>query len=197
MTRPIATRTRTILTLVGVAAFALSGCARLRHDGADGSDDPGSDSSGVGMTAGQPSGGADTVGNQSGNGGKTHGSPSASASASAAASGAQIVYFKVTHQPACPVVATADAPFSAPGQDLTIAWKVTGATGVALSVDNPNYYASNNRGSFGSYGPEQSQTIGFGCDTSVPNSTHKYTINTTGGGASKSMTITVTVPSSP
>jgi hypothetical protein len=161
-------------------------------------DDGGSGTAGVGATAGQPTGGTDTVvnqtSNQSGNGNPR---PSASPSTSAAPSGAQIAYFKVTHQPACPVVATADAPFSAPGQDLTIAWKVTGATGVALSVDNPNYYASNKQGSFGSYGPEQSQTIGFGCDTSKPNSTHTYTINTTGGGASKSMTITVTVPSKP
>jgi hypothetical protein len=195
MNRP----TRTILTVVGVAAFALSGCARVNRGGGDVADDSGSDASGVGRTAGQPTGGTtDTVanqgGNQTGNGGRTNASPSASASA---ATGAKIVYFKVTHQPACPVVGTADAPFSAPGQDVTIAWKVTGATGVALSVDNPNYYASNNQGSYGSYGAESSQTLGFGCDTSKPNSTHTYTINTTGGGASKSMTITVTVPSSP
>src|SRR5690242_10159567 len=100
MNRP----TRTILTVVGVAAFALSGCARVNRGGGDAADDGGSDTSGVGRTV-EPTGGTDTVGNQTGNqNGNGSPRPSTSASASAAASGAQIVYFKVTQQPACPVV---------------------------------------------------------------------------------------------
>jgi hypothetical protein len=106
------------------------------------------------------------------------------------ASGPQIVSFKVTHQPMCPVVGTPDAPYSAPGQDVTIAWKVTGATKVSLSVDGPGIYRDD-------YGLEDMQVLSFGCDTSKPQSTHTYTINTIGGGTSKSQKLTVSIQSKP
>src|SRR5260221_10869417 len=58
----------------------------------------------------------------------------------------RIVYFKVVQKPKCPegtAVKRADAV------PVIISWKVTGAKGVALSVDNPNQV-----GSYGDYPAE-------------------------------------------
>jgi len=95
----------------------------------------------------------------------------------------------VLQQPACPVVGTTDAPFSTPGQPVVIGWKVTGTTKVALAMDGGLYGSD--------YGPEDQQAINFTCDTSKPKTSHTYTITTSGGGANKSQTITVTISSAP
>jgi hypothetical protein len=102
----------------------------------------------------------------------TWASPSSSASAQ---SGPRIVYFKVTQKPKCP---EGTAVFRAPAVPVVITWKVTGATGIALSVDNPELV-----GAYGSYGREGTETFMFSCNGSVGSvETHVYTIYTTGGG---------------
>ncbi len=113
------------------------------------------------------------------------------------ATGPVIVSFTVTHKPACPVVATADAPFSKAGEPITLAWNVTGATGIALSIDDPTFYAHNGTGNYANYGPEGTVTLPFTCDPTVqPNTSHAYTIDTRdSSGVSK--TITESVPTSP
>jgi hypothetical protein len=99
--------------------------------------------------------------------------------------GAQIVSFEVVQQPRC---ASGTTAYETPAVPLKIKWKVTGATGVALSVDDPNRV-----GSYGSYGPEETMEFTFSCGGAVGSTeTHKYTIHTTGGsGQAKSKTVTV------
>lgn len=99
--------------------------------------------------------------------------------------GAQIVSFEVVQQPRC---ASGTTAYETPAVPLKIRWKVTGATGVALSVDDPNRV-----GSYGSYGLEETMEFTFSCGGAVGSTeTHKYTIHTTGGsGQAKSKTLTV------
>jgi hypothetical protein len=99
--------------------------------------------------------------------------------------GAQIVSFTIVQQPRC---ASGTTKYETPAVPLKISWKVTGATGVALSVDDPHRV-----GSYGSYGPEETMEFTFSCGGAVGSTeTHKYTITTTGGsGEPKSKTLTV------
>ena len=78
----------------------------------------------------------------------------------------------MTQTPSCP---SGTNLFHHPGNDVTIAWKTTGAFGVDLTVDGSS-------GIYGSYGPSGSQDLGFPCD-GMPNTvqTHTYTITTKGG----------------
>jgi hypothetical protein len=110
-----------------------------------------------------------------------------------AASGATVSSFKITQQPACPIVATTDAPFSKPGVDIKLSWSVTGASKVALSLDSPNFYAMNGTGSIGEYAATDTVDLPFECDVTVqPNTTHVYTLNTVSTPtAAKSITVTV------
>ena len=114
-------------------------------------------------------------------------------------SGARILTFDVKQKPSCPVIASSDSPFGAPGQDVILEWSVTGATGIALSIDNPDYYDMNHMGSYGSYGPTGEVDISFPCDQAQqPNTTHQYTLNTVGGtGPSVSMTLKVSAQTNP
>ncbi|GLZ37343.1 hypothetical protein [Actinokineospora sp. NBRC 105648] len=89
-----------------------------------------------------------------------------------ATSGAKIVSFTVVSKPACPVLAKPGAPFSSPGSPVVIAWKITGATGAAISLDSPGMY-----GSYGSDYPASGQLeLGFTCDTTPGKTTHTYTV---------------------
>jgi hypothetical protein len=180
-----------VCAAIGVAALAfapLAACATGSTGTPDArtSTNPSAPASGgLGALDGAPGGGPAGQPNPAGQ-------PSASTTRSRAASPkptAQIVSFTVTRQPACPVVGTPDAPFSAPGQDIAIEWKVTGATRVALSVDKGLYQTYD--------GIHGTATISFPCDTNQPMTTHTYTINTLGGGTSRSKTLTVTKQSNP
>jgi hypothetical protein len=74
---------------------------------------------------------------------------------------------------------------------------VTGASQVALSLDDPSFYKDNGSGSFGEYGAQDTETVPFSCDpTAGPTTTHQYTLNTVGPN-SVSMTISVSKPSDP
>jgi hypothetical protein len=112
--------------------------------------------------------------------------------------GAHIVTFKVKQKPACPIIPTSDAPFSKEGTNIVLEWNVTGATKVALSLDNPGFFKTYHTGSIDDYSPKHTVDLSFQCDPTVqPNTTHKYTLDTIGGGATIERTITVTVQTSP
>jgi hypothetical protein len=84
---------------------------------------------------------------------------------------AEPVSISVVRQPICPVHGTPEAPFSSPGIDVIISWKVTGATKAALSVDNPKVYAA-----YGTYEASGQLSLAFPCDTTPGTTTHTYTV---------------------
>ena len=99
---------------------------------------------------------------------------------------AKIVSFKLVQKPKC---AEGTAVFRAPSVPAIIKWKITGATGAALSVDDATHTA-------GTYGPEPvsgTETFTFGCNGPVGSTEkHTYAIYTVGGGKQRSLTITAT-----
>ncbi len=162
---------------IGTAALAaLVGCQPMQTSGATGSTTTPSPSVSASVGVGTATGTGGGTGHSSASP-KPRTSSSASPSAPPSASsqtGPRIVYFKVTQQPRCP---EGTAVFRAPAVPVIISWKVTGATGVALSVDNPDLV-----GAYGRYGPEGTETFTFSCGGEVNSiETHVYTIYTTGG----------------
>jgi hypothetical protein len=111
---------------------------------------------------GTNTGGSGTGGGTTGGGGNSGGGTSAPAP--------KITKFVVSKQPSCPVHGTADAPFSSPGNDVTISWSVSGAGGAAIAVDDPDTYAA-----YGTYGASGSLTLPFGCNDGTT-TTHTYTV---------------------
>jgi hypothetical protein len=123
--------------------------------------------SGTGSGSGSSTGSGNGAGTGSGSGGGSasggHDSPPAPA--------AKVTSLRVVQQPTCPVHGTPDAPYSAPGTDVVIAWSVSGAKGAAIAVDNPGIY-----GAYGSDYPASGKlTLSFGCD-SRGTTTHTYTV---------------------
>jgi hypothetical protein len=92
--------------------------------------------------------------------------------------GPRIVYFRLRQQPRCGNSGSLPA---------IIEWKVSGASGAALSVDNPGIV-----GSYRSYsGTSGSETLTFSCGHGAGSTeTHVYTIYTTGADPQRSSTIT-------
>lgn len=124
--------------------------------------------------------GGNANGNGSGSGGSGGGGsaggtrPTTAPTTSAPDGSAVIASFEVTQQPRC---AEGTAVVRAPAVPVIISWRVTGATGVALSVDNPQIV-----GSYGQYGPQESLELSFPCDGPVGSTvTHTYSITTVGG----------------
>lgn len=110
----------------------------------------------------------------------------------------KIVTFKVKRKPACAVIATSDAPFAVDPVNIILEWKVSGATGIALSLDNPDFFKTYHTGSLDNYGTSGTVELPFNCDPTVqPNTTHKYTLDTLGPGKTQQQTLTVTVQTSP
>ena len=99
--------------------------------------------------------------------------------------GPWIVYFKVIKKPRCA---------SQDDNVLVIGWKVTGATSVALSVDNPELVGGYRSG----YKLEDTETFNLSCAKGQTEK-HTYTINTVGGGPSRraQFQVTVTPPTAP
>jgi hypothetical protein len=97
----------------------------------------------------------------------------------------------VVKQPTCPVHGTPEAPFSSPGTDVVIEWKVTGATGAAIAVDNPNTYAA-----YGTYGATGQLTLAFGCTDKPGKTSHSYTV-WPAGNKNVSKTISVSATNNP
>ncbi|MFI5934231.1 hypothetical protein [Actinoplanes sp. NPDC051494] len=100
-------------------------------------------------------------------------------------SGPRIVSFRVVQKPKC---AEGTAVFRAKAVPLVIAWEITGATGGALSVDDP----TGTPGTYDEVGLVGTEEFGFSCGGPVGSTeTHKYDIYTVGGGTQKSRSLTV------
>jgi hypothetical protein len=173
-----------ILAVLGIAAFALSGCGHAGSSGKAG----GAGALGEGQASASASAGG--VGEL---GSRGTPSPSTGTTSGNSGGGPQIVYFKVAQQPLCPIVGTSAAPYSRPEQPVRLAWKVTGASGIALSIDDPTFFQQHHSGTYGSYGTQGTIDLSFPCATNTTKrtTTHTYTINTLGGN-SKGKTISVT-----
>lgn len=139
---------------------------------------PAADGAASGGSGAVASGGSGGGSNNGGSGG-AGGAPAPSAPAP------KITSFRVVRQPTCPVHGTPDAPFSAPGTDVVIAWSVSGAKGAAIAVDNPDVY-----GAYGSDYPASGKlSLAFGCN-SQGTTTHTYTVWPAGAhGVSRSITV--------
>ncbi len=118
---------------------------------------------------------------------------------SVAASGPKLS-FVMTQKPSCPVFGDGtDAPFTQAGSDIKLKWSTSGGVKkVALSLDSPGFFQQYGTGSIDTYAPDGSVDLAFQCDPTVlPNTTHKYTLDTIGGGKTIEKTITVTVQTDP
>jgi hypothetical protein len=112
--------------------------------------------------------------------------PTTSAKPASTEATAKVESLAVVRKPSCPVVGTPDAPYSRPGVDVVIAWKVTGAPGAALAVDNPTVY-----GAYGTYGATGQLELAFTCSGGTGTTSHTYTIWPQGTpGVSKTITVT-------
>jgi hypothetical protein len=106
--------------------------------------------------------------------------------------------FVVSQQPMCPVIATSASPQGYPGVDIKLKWHVTGATKVALSLDDKNFFKEHGSGSQGDYATTGEADLPFECDaTAQPDTTHTYTLDTIGGGPTAQQTLSVTERTSP
>jgi hypothetical protein len=191
-------RTPATICLLLAGTLGLAGCAHAAGSTTSGdhknpasagfgavSADPSSSDVYGDTSGGQGNGGGNGSGNGNGGGiGGGHGSPSPSP----AYTGPRIISFTAKGA-VCPVNAKPGAPYSSPGK-VTIAWKISGATGVTLSMDH---------GLWGTYdGTEGSQEIPFQCDNSKAQTvTHTYTLDTKGGSPKASKTISASAPSNP
>jgi hypothetical protein len=156
-----------------LAVLALAACQPAKSVGGGAAPAPSASAPASAPPSGKPgsgNGGGGGAGNGNG-GGPGAGQPSNSPGS------AHIVYFKISQQPKCP---QGTNKFPVPGVPVEITWKVTGATGVALSVDDPHHV-----GSYGKFGPEGKMTFQFSCN-GKPGTTesHTYRITTTGGTGS-------------
>jgi hypothetical protein len=98
--------------------------------------------------------------------------------------GPRIVYLRIAQKPKC---AEGTAVFRADPVPLIIEWKITGATGGALSVDDP----TNTPGTYGPVELKGSQEFMFSCSGEVGSKeTHTYALYTVGNGKVRSKTIT-------
>ncbi|MET0233146.1 MAG: hypothetical protein ABW224_00760 [Kibdelosporangium sp.] len=152
--------------------------------GSGGGTSGGSDNGGSSSGGSNNSGGGNSGGSGGGGGGGKSTSSSSPPPATASIS--------VKKQPLCPRTGTPDAPFTTPGQDVTITWKVTGATGAAISLDQPNHY-----GSYGSSYPASGElTLPFSCNNTPGKTSHTYTV-WPAGNKSVSRSITVSATNNP
>jgi hypothetical protein len=172
-----------VCTALGVAALALSGCGHKSSGGTSG----GTGAFGAGQASASASAG--------GSGALGAGSPAPtrpSTADSGGAPGPRIVSFTVKQHPQCAIVGTSAAPYSQPEKPVVLAWKVTGASGIALSIDDPNFFKKYHSGSWHNYGQEGTVELPFPCtDTTRQSTTHTYTLDTLGDN-SKEKTISVT-----
>jgi hypothetical protein len=174
------------LTLMAAACGAKGTTA----SGSDASTGPGANTTVSASASAAGEGGSDTVGGTGGTTTSKPPTPKASTtpkSSPSAATGPVIVSFEVDGKASCD---ESGPGFSAPGT-VTFSWKVTGATKVGLSIDDPTFFSKFGKGSFDDYPAVVTmQTIPFGCDVPIgQTATHQYTLDTLDGGTHKSMTI--------
>jgi hypothetical protein len=144
-----------------------------------------------GSSGSSGSGGSSNGGSGSGSGGSGSGGSGGKSTSSSSPPSASVTV-SVKKQPLCPRNGTPDAPFTTPGQDVTIAWKVTGATKAALSVDQPSQYAA-----YGSDYPASGElTLPFSCNNTPGKTSHTYTV-WPAGNKNVFKTITVSATNNP
>lgn len=94
------------------------------------------------------------------------------------------VQLRIARAPKC---AEGTAVFRAEPVPLVLTWKITGATGGALSVDD----ATTTPGTYGEVDLEGSMEFRFSCSGEVGSTeTHTYALYTVGGGPQRSATVT-------
>jgi hypothetical protein len=169
-------RTPAVVLLAATAVLALAACAHSPAGAADSrrppavaglgadSPEPSPDSAGTPTATSDDQSTATTTPTPS----KTYGNGSGTGTGNGTGNGTgpQIVSFTATGA-VCPVAAKPDAPYSQPGQ-VTIAWKISGADGVDLFMD---------QGLWRSYtGQQGSDTLPFACPDTTKANTHTYTL---------------------
>jgi len=185
-------RTSAVMSLTALV-LVLSACSKSTSGGSSGLSGV-SPSSALGVPSSSTGAGAPTA---TSTGTKTAKPPPVAA-------GPKVDTFAVARMPACAIVPDSAAPFSAAPVDIIVKWSVSGgATKVALSLDDKNWFKNNgNTGSIGSDYPLTGTTeLPFECDPKdpkdQPNTTHTFTLNTIGGGPTVAKTLTVTVQTQP
>lgn len=177
---------------IRAALIAATGTLALMAAACGASGNGSSAQAGTGASASPSAGAGEVTTGDTGTGGGTTTSPTPAKSptpktnTTTAASGPQIVYFKVVGNASC---SESGPGFSAPGT-VTLSWKVTGATRVGLSINDPTFYSKYGKGSFDNYPATDTETIPFSCNVQTgETATNQYTLDTLDGGAHKSMTI--------
>lgn len=108
--------------------------------------------------------------------------PAAPGGTAPPASGPRIEQFQVTGAPQCP---GGTDLFPVEGQPVVLAWQVTGADQVTLSVDGP--------GAYGSYPATGGETLDFGCAGAEGDiQEHTYQLSATADGVTVTETLVVT-----
>ncbi|GIJ44455.1 hypothetical protein Val02_13410 [Virgisporangium aliadipatigenens] len=178
-----AVRSGMIAASGAVAVLALAACQSPKSN-AGTAPSPAPSSAAASPSASASASGRAGNGQGAGTGERT-GSGRPSTTANTGTGAPKIVYFKLTKQPKCGPNGQGSVP-------AEISWKVTGATGIALSVDHPDKV-----GSYGNYEAEGSMEFPFSCG-GQRTETHTYRITTRGGNGpaatSPVLTATATVP---
>jgi hypothetical protein len=178
------------LVLAATTMTLLTGCKPGSTDKAAGPNPSASGvPDGVGTVGNRPAGAessADPIVNPTAtkkSGGSRH--TTAPTTTKSAPTGPRIVSFKVAQKPKCP---EGTAVLRAEAVPLIIKWKITGAPGASLSVDDPTHTP----GTYGEVALEGSEEFRFSCGGPVGSTeTHTYAIYTVGGGDQRSKTLKV------
>jgi hypothetical protein len=184
---------------VAVASLTLAGCAKSTSVDGSGSLNGGAPSVAPSVPKGSGGSGDGSPGAKGSNGStaKKTGTTTArhttatNTNTTANPNGPRIVSFEVVEQPSCPVTASSDAPFSSPAKDVKIAWEVSGATKVALSIDDPTFFKQHGSGTYAEYSWHETVSLAFSCEGSDQYVSHTYTIDTVDGGPTAERSITV------
>lgn len=174
----------TLLAGCLAAAFLAGGCAHPTRNGGSSSGGLGEGGSGANTDpSAQALGGNPTATGQPTTA-PTHTTTKAPTAGTTTPSGPQVVSFTVVGKANC----GASGPYySSPGT-VTLSWKVTGATSVALSIDNPDIVGGYQSG----YPLVATETLPFGCGSeSGVTVTHKYTIVAVSSGGNRVRTLDV------
>jgi len=178
-----ALRSGTIAVSAAAAVLALAACEKPKSDAAPAA------APSVSVTVSVSADPAEAAPSTSASGrtrnGQGTGSTRPSTGASNASGSAKIVFFDITRHPQCKAPGVSRSP-------AQISWKVTGATGIALSVDTDKV------GHYGEYGPEGKLDFPFTCGGTELTETHTFRITTRGGrGAPATSPVVQTTASVP
>ncbi|MBC6451664.1 hypothetical protein [Actinokineospora xionganensis] len=170
------TTARRLTGLLAAAAFTAVGCTSVQtsdEQGRAGTTPPPTETVTVTATdAAKPNGGSGGANNTTTRGTPPRTTTHHTTTTSKPPTGPVIVSFSVVQKPSCPINGTPDAPYSKEGVPVIIAWKINGADGAAIAVDNPTLY-----GAYGKDYPASGQLeLSFPCSGTTGQTTHKYTV---------------------